>query len=317
MSTTENNESYKDQFDLLILLGKEVIPTYLEFEWQNYVNQYKTMSPKHIKDFHEKCDTIIRYLLKFKNFKSGRDIARAFYQQFNYKNYYTKELADMIAEFAPFPENTQFLQSYYESFLDITKEEEEKLTQRIRDIRNLNDIMNLGLEYSNAKFLSNANLINIDINGQITPVMRWSNDIHCGINENNELVVYEQVGEDFDVVYLVRENDTHTRIIARHHKLTPNGMLPDKSLLTDETGKVIGIEDYDILVSPNFYDLNQKIAYYQRICSHLATSDNIKMLDITQEAIKLADTTEDNKPLCATIFDAKIKEGIAKKPEIK
>ena len=318
MTTTENNHELKEQFDHLILMGREAVPTYLEFEWQNYVNQYKSMNSKYIQDFYDKCNTIVKYLLKLKSFKSGRDIAHAFYQEFNYKSAYTKEIANMIAEFSSYPENVQFLQSYYEAFPDITKEDEDNLTERIKNIRSLNDLMKFGLTYTNAKFLSNTNMINIDINGQITPVMRWSNDIHCGINENNELVIYEQIGEDFDVVYLVKEDDSYTRIINRHQKFTPNGMIPNKSILTNEKGKVLGIEDFDILINPNFYDLNQKVAYYESICSQLATSDNMIFLDITQEAIKLADTIGEFKlTLCASLFDKLAKEGIPKKTETK
>ncbi|MDE6292582.1 MAG: hypothetical protein K2L98_02750, partial [Bacilli bacterium] len=101
-------------------------------------------------------------------------------------------------------------------------------------------------------------------------------------------------------------------------KLTPNGMLANKTLITDEKNKVIGVEDYDILVNPNFFDTNQKVAYYQKVCSRVNITDSLTSLGITEEAIKLTDIVDDeNHTLCATIFDKMLKEEIAKKPESK
>ena len=318
MPTYKNKEDFMEPFRQITLLGEEVIPSYLVFYWKEYIEQYKNMLLKEIQDFLPKCQTIAKYLLEFKYGRKGKEIATEFYQEFNYKNAYAKDIANVIATFAPYPQNIQFLQGYYESFLEITKEEENDLTEKINKIKTINDFMKSEISYENAQFLSDTAIINVDINGQITPVIRWSNDMHCGVNENNELVIYEQIGEEFDVVYIVKEDNTYTRLINRHQKLTPNGMLASKTLITDEQNKVLSIDNYDILVNPNFYDQNQKGFYYKKVCHRLATTDSLTSLNITQEALKLTSLMdEDNHTICAAIFDKILKEGITKNSETK
>ncbi len=318
MKAINNSEELKDQFRLITLLGKEVIPTHLELEWENYVNGYQKLDSNDVIEFLDQCNVIVKTLLKFKNNRSGKEIASEFYQTFRYKNNYSKGIANVITAFAPFPENVQFLQGYYESFLDITPEEESAITDKINNIKALNDIMNLGLSYESAKSLSRYPMIDVNINGETTTLMHWTNDIYCGVNEKNDLISYEQIGDDFDVIYIVKEDNTYIRLITRRPKLTPSGMLASKTLMTDQNNKVLGVENNEILVNPNFFDTKQKVDYYQKVSSRVDVTDSLTSLNITQEAIKLGDIVgEENHTLCSDIFNKMIKEAPTKDPQTK
>lgn len=313
----ETIDNIKEQLNNIKIMGMETIPAHLEFEWEEFINKHEDMEEKELNDFLELCQTIEKYLLMFRNYTSGRKIAQEFYQEFNYKSSYTKELADIIATFAPFPENVQFIQGYYESFIDITESEEKTLTEKIDKIRTINDIMNLGLNYDNAKFLGSTSMLNIDLNGEIIPVMRWTNDTYCGINEKGELVSYEQIGDDFDVLYIIKQDWTYNRLINRHQKLTSKGIIPNKTIITDSSNKVISIDNTDVLVNPSFYDISEKVAMYQSLCQQLAITDSLTSLEVTQEAIQLSSMFDEEHTLCAAIFDKLEKEGITKNPETK
>lgn len=317
MITINNNDELRDQFNLLKLQGQETIPSHMEFDWANYLAQYKKMDTNDAKEFLDKCRTIVKYLLKFRNYASGRDIAASFYQEFSHKTNYSKDIANVIATFAPFPENVQYLQGYYESFPDITQEEESALTEKINKINNLNDIMNLGLDYTNARTVCNASMLNVELNGETIPVMLWTNDLYCGVSEQGELITYKQIGDKFDVLYTLKEDETYTRMIYRHAKLTPSGMLPEKTITTDQDNKIISVDNSSILINPNFFDLNNKVAYYKKLGSKVATIDRDVSLIITQEAIKLSDTTESNKTVCEDIFDKMSCTTIANNPQVK
>ena len=304
MTEIKNNRELGEQFRHLMWQGEEVIPSHLEFEWKNYIEKWGVLGEQDRLDFLSKCQTIVKYLLKFRNNTSGRDVASEFYQEYPYKSAYTKDIADVITRFAPFPENVQFLQGFYESFLDITKEEDKKITYKISQIRAINDIMNLGIDYNNARFINNASFINIDFNGEIIPAMLWTNDIYCGISEKNELLTYRQIGEDFDVLYIDNADNSYTRLINRRAKLTPNGMLSEKNLMTNPQGEKIADGNNSLSVNANFFDINQKVALYQKLCNRLAEMDPDVGREITQEAIKLSDTIDEkNNILCATIFN--------------
>lgn len=318
MIAINNSEELRDQFHLLKIQGGEVIPSHMEFDWSNYLNKHEKMDIDDAKEFLDKCRTVVKYLLKFRNNASGREIAASFYQEFSHKTNYSKDIANVIATFAPFPESVQYLQRYYESFLEITQEEERALTEKINKIETLNDMMNLGLDYTNALFLSNSAMMNIEVNGETIPLMLWTNDLYCGVSEQGELITYKQVGSEFDVLYIEKEDDTYTRMINKHAKLTPQGMLSAKTIITNQDNKVIDIANSSILINPNFFDLNAKIAYYKKLCSKMATTDRDISLDITQEAIKLDEVAKDtNKTVCADIFDKLSSEVIANNPQFK
>lgn len=310
-------DNIKERLNEIKIMGMDVIPAHLEFEWEEFINKYEEMEEKELKDFLELCLTIEKYLFMFRNFASGRKIAQEFYQEFNYKSNYTKNLANIIATFAPFPENVQFLQGYYESFVDITRDEENALTDKIKNIRDINDIMNLGLTYDNAKSLSRTKMLNIDLNGEVIPVMLWSYDIYSGLNEKGELVMYEQIGDDFDVLYIIKQDWTYNRWINRHQKLTSKGIVPNKTIITDSSNKVIDIDNTDILVNPNFYDIVEKVEAYKALCQQVAITDSLTSLEVTQEALQMSSMIDDEHTLCAAIFDKMEKEGINKKPETK
>lgn len=273
----------KDQAELMILLGKEIIHEKLEDTWESFINEYQKMNLEDAREYLSMCDTIVKYLLKFKNYRKGREIAQEFYANNSHKNNYYKKIVDAIATFAPFPESIHFIQGYYESFIDITREEESALTDKITSIRNISDLMNIGLSYEGASSLNNHPPRNLSLNSEVIPLIHWDNELYAGLNSEGELTIYQSIKNEYDVLYVIKE-DTYSRLINRQAIFSNGRMLASKTIVTDELNKIIEASNYDISIGPNFYDLRKKGAYYQKVCDKINALDPLFRQKIKEDA---------------------------------
>lgn len=292
-------EDIKERFTELIEEGLKVIPKSFHQKWQEYIYQFQKMDSNDIIEFLDECTVITSYLLKFKD-SSGASIAHEFYNQFNYKNNYSKRLASKITRFAPYPKNIEFIQRYYECFIDITRQEESNLTEEITQIKRLNSLIAKGLTNEEAESLSIAKTINLEINGQIIPVIEETNNLYYGISEDNKLIIYKSIDDIYDVLYFLNVDGTYNRLISRHQKWTPDGIIPLKSILTDQENKIISIDNYDILINANFMDLDTFVNYYRKIKDLEESTTNTSIIE---ECSHLSEPlTDKNHNLCSFIF---------------
>lgn len=289
MHTIKSENELKDEFALIIALGKEVIPEKLFATWGSFINKYEELEFTQAKEYLEQCDIIVKFLLKFKNYRSGKEIAKEYYSFSAHKSDYYINILNNIATFAPFPENVKFLQGYYELFVDITKSEESALTERITNIRNINDMMNVGLSYEEALDLNRCPLMALKINDSQIPLIYWINDIYYGVNESDELTIYTDINKEYDVIYTIKDG-TYTRMLNRQEKFLSNAIISSKSIISDEENKVLSIGNDDISLAPNFYDIPKKVAYYQKSSSELDNLDETLLDKIIKDSTNLKDT---------------------------
>lgn len=264
-------------YNTLIERGLEVIPSYLHNEWEEFINKKKNSDDD---DAYDICTSVLTYLENFKDIKSGKLLASSFYEEFSYKSSYSKGLADCIAEFMKYPENVNFLRAYYESFVDITVYEESALTERIQELKKRKEIVNLGVNYDEFKDIGKSKKINIDINGQVTPVIEFLDEVYYGIDDNNEIVLFASLNEYYDLIYLIGNNGC-THLISRQHRLIENGMISDKTIINDENG--VRIEDFNIIKNANFFDIRQTVEYIIKIKNRLKDIDSKLIMSLIEE----------------------------------
>lgn len=265
-------------YNTLIERGLELIPSYLHNEWEEFINKKKNSDDD---DAYDICTSVLTYLEEFKDIKSGKLLASSFYEEFSYKSSYSKNLADSIAEFMKYPDNVNFLRAYYESFVDITVYEESALTSRIKELKTRNEIVNLGVNFDEFKDIGKRQKLNIDINGEVTPVIEFLDEVYYGIDDNNEIVLFASLNEYYDLIYLIGNNGC-TRLISRQHRLIENGMISDKTIINDENG--VRIEGFNIIKNANFFDIRQTVEYIIKLKNKLKDIDS-KLIDSLIEEI--------------------------------
>lgn len=290
-------------FDEIIKEGLELIPLYLHNEWIGFIENEKNKS-ENIKDTYEMCQSIIDYLNKLNVSKNGKKVALEFYQEYPHKSTYSKTLAEYIASFASYPDNINFLRGYYENFIDITSSEESSLTEKLQGLKIRNEIKNLGFNYDDLKDINKRGKINIDINGQIIPLIEQENELYYGLSDKGEIVIYLPLNEYYDLVYLVaRDADDYMKIISRQHKLGENGMISDKTVITDKNNTNHSIENFSILKNPNFYDIKQTAEYFIKTKEALEKENTETIEKIKREALYLKEKFMNEKGFGDSIFD--------------
>ncbi|MDE5630907.1 MAG: hypothetical protein K2I70_04835 [Bacilli bacterium] len=298
-----------DKFNELINRGFEVIPEYLHGEWESFINKYKEIDVNAIGDYLEECNIVTSYLVNFRISKDSRLVADKFYEEFSYKSNYTKKLANSIAKFAQYPDNIRFLQRYYERFQDITEEEERTLTRKIDELKSLNSIIKAGANYEEATYLNKPNTKTIDINGQIISLVEWESGLYYGISDDNEFVIYKCMEDEFDVVYLIRETGTYTRLISRRQRFERGNMFSSKTLTTDQDNNILSIDYNEILEKYAFHTIEEVFTYYQRIKDKTSKINRKELFTIMKELADLDSMIdENNHKLVFAIFDKMTKD---------
>lgn len=227
----------------IIIEGREYIVKNKWEEWSRTIEQI-TNSSQNEEFIQEYLKELINILKDLDN-KEIQDIIKNLNLKYrNLNTAYIKSIAEQVTKFSS--KGPQFLIQFISTFIDISQQEENRLTNYINNMNKINKYINEGLNYEEAELMANKVLISASIDNNNARVIPYKS-FYQGLTQDNKLILIIKLSEDIILSYIFLDQDNYFRYLFQDARRT---IIP-KLLITDKFDNIIDLKKSDDLVNFN------------------------------------------------------------------
>lgn len=162
----------------------------------------------------------------------------------NLNTNYAKSLAEQATKFSS--NGPKFLIHFINTFVEISQQEENRLTKYINVMTKINKYINEGLSYEEAELMVNKFLISASIDDNEARVIPY-NSFYQGLTQDNKLIIISELSEDIILSYIFSDQENYLRYLFQDARRT---IIP-KLLITDKFDNIVDFKEADNLVNFN------------------------------------------------------------------
>lgn len=227
----------------IIEAGRKCIVKNKWEEWQITIEDiYKdSQNEEYIKEYLQDLINILKELKDKEIFEVIENLKENFG---NLNTSYTKSLAEQAAKFSS--NGPKFLIQFINTFTEISQQEENRLTKYINDMTKINQYINDGLSYEEAKLMANKTLIPFSIDNNAARVIPYDY-FYQGLTQDNKLIIISELSEDIILSYIFSDQENYLRYLFQDVRRT---IIP-KLLITDKFDNIVDFKEADNLVNFN------------------------------------------------------------------
>lgn len=212
-------------------------------EWQITIEDIyiDSQNKEYIKEYLQDLINVLKELKDKEIFEVIENLKENFG---NLNTFYTKSLAEQAAKFSS--NGPKFLLQFINTFTEISQQEENRLTKYINDMTKINQYINDGLSYEEAKLMANKTLIPVSIDNNAARVIPYDS-FYQGLTEDNKLIIISELSEDIILSYIFSDQENYLRYLFQDARRT---IIP-KLLITDKFDNIVDFKEADNLVNFN------------------------------------------------------------------